>query len=290
MAIGTGHRSNNYSESKRNDHLDNNRRQEQHNKGIPNKSHPNFREEHKSFSSIFVSNIPWNASVQDLWDICNKWGVVIDVYIAAKRSKSGHRFGFVRFINVNDINQLVSNLRTVWMGGFHLFADVAKYGRTYNRPVEGLFVGDGKPSVGFETLKFVRPGGCMPLGHHGLEVYKKLERGRWKEERLFTDMIDESLPLARDPDCVRGVESDLVDSFEEGEIRDDSVLGDCGVIRVVPATSVEFGVIMGIGKDAILLHNALIETIQRFEYDERCEEGTCVSYMLSSEKLVMIKK
>ncbi|GKD22337.1 RNA-directed DNA polymerase, eukaryota, nucleotide-binding alpha-beta plait domain protein [Tanacetum coccineum] len=95
MAIGTGHRSNNYSESKRNDHLDNNRRQEKRNKGIPNKSHPNFREEHKSFTSIFVSNIPWNASVQDLWDICNKWGVVIDVYIAAKRSKSGHRFGFM---------------------------------------------------------------------------------------------------------------------------------------------------------------------------------------------------
>ncbi|GJY66343.1 RNA-directed DNA polymerase, eukaryota [Tanacetum coccineum] len=146
MAIGTCHRSNNYSESKRNDHLDNNRRQEQRNKGIPNKSHPNFREEHKSFSSIFVFNIPWNASVQDLWDICNKWGVVIDVYIAAKRSKSDHRFGFVRFINVNDINQLVSNLRTAWMSGFHLFADVAKYGRTYNRPVERS--GDGKPSVG----------------------------------------------------------------------------------------------------------------------------------------------
>ncbi|GKC95419.1 RNA-directed DNA polymerase, eukaryota [Tanacetum coccineum] len=123
MAIGTGHRSNNYSESKRNDHLDNNRRQEQRNKGIPNKSHPNFREEHKSFSSIFVSNIPWNASVQDLWDICNKWGVVIDVYIAAKRSKSGHRFGFVRFINVNDINQLVSNLKKRHgMGVFILFA------------------------------------------------------------------------------------------------------------------------------------------------------------------------
>ncbi|GJX12122.1 RNA-directed DNA polymerase, eukaryota [Tanacetum coccineum] len=144
-----GHRSNNYSESKRNDHLDNNRRQEQRNKGIPNKSHPNFCEEHKSFSSIFVSNIPWNASVQDLWDICNKWGVVIDVYIAAKRSKSGHRFGFVRFINVNDINQLVSNLRTTWMGGFHLFTDVAKYGRTYNRPVERP--GEDKPSVGLNS-------------------------------------------------------------------------------------------------------------------------------------------
>ncbi|GJT48862.1 RNA-directed DNA polymerase, eukaryota [Tanacetum coccineum] len=176
MAIGTGHRSNNYSESKRNDHLDNNRHQEQRNKGIPNKSHTKFREEHKSFSSIFVSNIPWNASVQDLWDICNKWGVVIDVYIAAKRSKSGHRFGFVRFINVNDINQLVSNLRTAWMGGFHLFADVAKYGRTYNRPVERS--GDGKPSVesvgvsdcnkvykeaGNEAVMFISVDDCIDL-------------------------------------------------------------------------------------------------------------------------------
>nr|GFC11962.1 armadillo-type fold protein [Tanacetum cinerariifolium] len=32
------------------------------------------------------------------------------------------------------------------MGGFHLFADVAKYGRTFNRPVERF--GDGKPIVG----------------------------------------------------------------------------------------------------------------------------------------------
>ncbi|GJZ55184.1 hypothetical protein Tco_0610377 [Tanacetum coccineum] len=32
------------------------------------------------------------------------------------------------------------------MDGFHLFADVAKYGRTYNRPVERSR--DGKPSVG----------------------------------------------------------------------------------------------------------------------------------------------
>nr|GFA80396.1 hypothetical protein CTI12_AA443780 [Tanacetum cinerariifolium] len=32
------------------------------------------------------------------------------------------------------------------MSGFHLFADVAKYGRTYNRHVERS--GDGKPIVG----------------------------------------------------------------------------------------------------------------------------------------------
>ncbi|GJZ64175.1 nucleotide-binding alpha-beta plait domain-containing protein [Tanacetum coccineum] len=335
MAIGTGHRSNNYTESKRNDHLDNNRRQEQRNKGIPNKSHPNFREEHKSFSSIFVSNIPWNASVQDLWDICNKWGVVIDVYIAAKRSKSGHRFGFVRFINVNDINQLVSNLRTAWMGGFHLFADVAKYGRTYNRPVERS--GDGKPSVGsnsqsvsinenvFQSFnsyakavlgnKSVDMSGKYGTSNAGAEsvgvsdcnkVYKEagndavmsitasetyvrlrdsddvglmntvwgnlgfvnstlwikercvcidlwfLQLQQWAPDvykkigwvggeakaclRIYSpknvnnDSVSPSSRVLREED-VRGVESDLVDSFEECEIRDDSVLYNDGCIK-----------------------------------------------------------
>nr|GFB78091.1 RNA-directed DNA polymerase, eukaryota, nucleotide-binding alpha-beta plait domain protein [Tanacetum cinerariifolium] len=82
---------------------------------------------HKSYSSIFVSNIPWKATVQDLWDSCNQWGVVIDVYIAAKRSKSG----------------------VTWMGGFHLFSDVAKYGRTNNKLEE--LSGDSKPNEGMNT-------------------------------------------------------------------------------------------------------------------------------------------
>nr|GEW50690.1 hypothetical protein [Tanacetum cinerariifolium] len=119
------------------------------NQGIPSKPNLNFRAVHKSYSSIFVFNIPWKATVQDLWDSCNQWGVVIDVYIAAKRSKSGHRFGFVRFKNVNDINQLVYNLRVTWMGGFHLFADVTKYGRTNNRLEERS--GDNKLNKGMNT-------------------------------------------------------------------------------------------------------------------------------------------
>nr|GEZ71072.1 DUF4283 domain protein [Tanacetum cinerariifolium] len=69
----------------------NNRNHEQRNQGIPSKPNLNFRAVHESYSSIFVSNIPWKATVQDLWDSCNQWGVVIDVYIAAKTSKSGHR-------------------------------------------------------------------------------------------------------------------------------------------------------------------------------------------------------
>nr|GEY58071.1 hypothetical protein [Tanacetum cinerariifolium] len=133
MANAIGFRTNSNPELKRNVQHVNNRNHEQRNQSIPSKPNLNFCAVHKSYSSIFVSNIPWKATVQDLWDLCNQWVVVIDVYIAAKRSKSGHWFGFVRFKNVNDINLLVSNLRVTWMGGFHLFADVTKYGRTNNR-------------------------------------------------------------------------------------------------------------------------------------------------------------
>ncbi|GJV10670.1 RNA-directed DNA polymerase, eukaryota [Tanacetum coccineum] len=149
MVNGIGFRTNSNPEIKRNVQHVNNRNHKQRNQGIPSKPNLNFRAVHKSYSSIFVSNIPWKATVQDLWDTCNQWGVVIDVYIATKRSKSGHRFGFVRFKNVNDINQLVSNLRVTWMGGFHLFADVAKYGRTNNRLEERS--GDSKPNEGMNT-------------------------------------------------------------------------------------------------------------------------------------------
>nr|GEY98471.1 hypothetical protein [Tanacetum cinerariifolium] len=143
MANGIGFRTNSNPEIKRNVQYVNNRNHEQRNQGIPSKPNLNFSVVHKSYTSIFVSNIPWKATVQDLWDSCNQWGVVIDVYIAAKRSKSGHRFGFVRFKNVNDINMLVSNLRVTWMGGFYLFFET-KYGRTNNRLEERS--GDSKPN------------------------------------------------------------------------------------------------------------------------------------------------
>nr|GEU80493.1 hypothetical protein [Tanacetum cinerariifolium] len=171
------------------------------------------------------------ATVQDLWDSCNQWAVVIDVYIAAKRSKLGHRFGFVRLKNVNDINQLVSNLRVTWMGGFHLFVDVAKYGRTNNRLEERS--GDNKPNegmntqpvhdnanvfqsfnsyakvvldklgdVGFGWNLILRISGKrqefkdlvgLPLALWALEVYKKLG-GRWGCN-VFTDMVNDG-PLS----------------------------------------------------------------------------------------------
>ncbi|GJZ94656.1 hypothetical protein Tco_0666859 [Tanacetum coccineum] len=197
---------------------------------------------------------------------------------------------------------------------FHLFSDVAKYGRTYNRPVERS--GDGKPSWTFgqygtlmlehnlgvsdcnkvwlefdsmdqvESVKTFKGtgGSAIVIMAPGKESFRVSYRNRtyriiatefasWRpilnrwcqipslmplerrcrgpsldeslenEEHLDVDSCDSDSPKNVNNDLVSpssrvlreedvcGVESDLVDSFEEGEIRDDSVLYNDGCIK-----------------------------------------------------------
>ncbi|GJT21453.1 RNA-directed DNA polymerase, eukaryota [Tanacetum coccineum] len=79
--------------------------------------------------SIFVTNFPDNLGSKELWKVCQGYGKVIDVFIPNRRSKAGKRFAFVRFIRVNNLDRLVGNLCTIWIGRFHLHANVARFER-----------------------------------------------------------------------------------------------------------------------------------------------------------------
>ncbi|GJX17368.1 RNA-directed DNA polymerase, eukaryota [Tanacetum coccineum] len=68
----------------------------------PTSQHPNSKNLHHISITIFVTNFPTTVSSKDLWKLCDRQGVVADVYIARKLSKSGRRFGFVRFIKNPD--------------------------------------------------------------------------------------------------------------------------------------------------------------------------------------------
>ncbi|GJU32589.1 nucleotide-binding alpha-beta plait domain-containing protein [Tanacetum coccineum] len=61
----------------------------------------------KISTSIYVSNFPEVFSAKDLFHACKKYGHVIDSFIPFKKSKDGKRFGFVRFINVFNMERLV---------------------------------------------------------------------------------------------------------------------------------------------------------------------------------------
>lgn len=79
--------------------------------------------------SVFVTNFPDNFGTRDLWNICQTYGKVIDVFIPNRKSKSGKRYAFVRFIKVDDMARLIGNLCTLWVGNFHLHANAVRYER-----------------------------------------------------------------------------------------------------------------------------------------------------------------
>ncbi|GJW89938.1 nucleotide-binding alpha-beta plait domain-containing protein [Tanacetum coccineum] len=83
----------------------------------------------KISTSVFVTNFPDGYGAKDLWNTCKLYGHVVDAYIPDRRSKTGKRFGFVQFIKVFDVDRLVNNLCTVWVGCNKLHANVARFQR-----------------------------------------------------------------------------------------------------------------------------------------------------------------
>ncbi|GJZ66328.1 RNA-directed DNA polymerase, eukaryota, nucleotide-binding alpha-beta plait domain protein [Tanacetum coccineum] len=65
---------------------------------------------------IFVTNFPLGTSAKQLWDICEQYGKVVDSFIPARVSKEGKKYAFVRLIKVSNIDVLVGNHNTIWIG------------------------------------------------------------------------------------------------------------------------------------------------------------------------------
>ncbi|KAK9063023.1 hypothetical protein SSX86_016893 [Deinandra increscens subsp. villosa] len=86
-------------------------------------TNPNYHDLKKVSTSVFITNFPPDTSTQELWKYYDQWGRVSDVYISSRRTKLGRKFGFVRFVGVKDIKKLIINLRTIWIGSYHVFAD-----------------------------------------------------------------------------------------------------------------------------------------------------------------------
>nr|GEX87088.1 RNA-directed DNA polymerase, eukaryota, reverse transcriptase zinc-binding domain protein [Tanacetum cinerariifolium] len=71
-----------------------------------------------------------SCSAKELFQLCKQYDHVVDTFIPNLRSKTGRRFGFVRFINVFNEEILVNNLCTVWIDSFKLHANIAMFHRT----------------------------------------------------------------------------------------------------------------------------------------------------------------
>nr|GFA87687.1 hypothetical protein [Tanacetum cinerariifolium] len=104
--------------------------------------------------SVFVTNFPDIFGSRDLWSLCEEYGKVVDVFIPNQKSKAGKRFAFVRFIRVDDMDRLIGNLCTLWVGRLHLQANTVRY----ERPPKS------SPSVMLPSVKSYAPFTSSPSG------------------------------------------------------------------------------------------------------------------------------
>nr|KAJ0218832.1 hypothetical protein LSAT_V11C300154990 [Lactuca sativa] len=79
--------------------------------------------------SYFFQNFPYQLEERDLWRIFQEYGLVVDVYIAKKKNIQNKRFGFVRFIRVNDPTGFERKLNDIWIGQHKLHINLARFQR-----------------------------------------------------------------------------------------------------------------------------------------------------------------
>ncbi|GJY30968.1 RNA-directed DNA polymerase, eukaryota [Tanacetum coccineum] len=105
------------------------------------------------FSDMF-SWLLENLESNDLWKICEGYGKVVNVYIPNRKSKVDKQFAFVRFIKVVDMDRLIGNLCTIWIGRFHLHANALRYERPQiPSPTAGHgFVNNHTPSGSYASV------------------------------------------------------------------------------------------------------------------------------------------
>ncbi|GJU74337.1 RNA-directed DNA polymerase, eukaryota, partial [Tanacetum coccineum] len=80
-------------------------------------------------NSVFATNFPDHFTARDLWNVCNAYSKVIDVYIPLKKSKVGKIFAFVHFIKVDNLDCLIGKLCTIWIGRLRLHANPVRFQR-----------------------------------------------------------------------------------------------------------------------------------------------------------------
>ncbi|MCH84933.1 RNA recognition motif, partial [Trifolium medium] len=80
-------------------------------------------------TSFFFTNFPEDVKVLDLWSSFAKFGRVGDVFIPKKLDKQGRRFGFVKFREVRDEEELLSWISDIWLGTYKLRVNRTRFRR-----------------------------------------------------------------------------------------------------------------------------------------------------------------
>ncbi|GKV19323.1 hypothetical protein SLEP1_g29603 [Rubroshorea leprosula] len=88
-------------------------------------------------TSFFFTNFPDDWRMDEMWTAFIRCGRAIQVYVARKKDKRGRRFGFVRFLNVNNPKELEAKLKQIHFDNYHLEANIAIFSKDESKPNKG---------------------------------------------------------------------------------------------------------------------------------------------------------
>jgi len=120
-----------------------------------------FRHLDNTTTPFFFTNFPGNATKEDLRRLFTSFGRVEEVFIPNKMDKWGRRFGFDKFREVSDEEDLGKRLEEVWLWKSRLKVNRARFGRDEAKAVERKVeerkdeVQQYKPKVGGSKKAFV---------------------------------------------------------------------------------------------------------------------------------------
>lgn len=89
----------------------------------------NWRD-HRNISSFYFTRFSEDTTEEELWQHFKKAGNVREIFISKKRNRNGRRYGFVRFIGVDNVQQLERRLDNIVLGGLKLYVNNPKYERS----------------------------------------------------------------------------------------------------------------------------------------------------------------
>jgi hypothetical protein len=93
---------------------------------------------------FFFTNFPEEAKTSDLRKLFAEFGLVEEVFVPKKLDRWGKKFGFVKFKQVEDVEQLETCLKEVWLWDTRLKVNRARFQREEPLKVEERRPGKGK--------------------------------------------------------------------------------------------------------------------------------------------------
>ncbi|PWA84130.1 hypothetical protein CTI12_AA162940 [Artemisia annua] len=89
----------------------------------------------KKATSFFFTNFPDSWDSKALWKMFGRYGIVVDVYVAFKKTKLNSMFGFVRFINIGDLDSFENRLKGIMIGNTKVIINRAKFMKVGGRGI-----------------------------------------------------------------------------------------------------------------------------------------------------------